>query len=101
MFCFIDSQLTLSLIKRYIFLGGGGSYLSSFTFLVAFLSELSGDQYNKSSTYGAGAGNFTIISEEGLPIALQLDGREPLGWHVTEVKGAMKASSWTQLLTSL
>lgn len=78
MFCFIDSQLTLSLIKRYIFLGGK-SYLSSFTFLVAFLSELSGDQYNKSSTYGAGAGNFTIISEEGLPIALQLDGREPLG----------------------
>lgn len=97
MFCFIDSQLTLSLIKRYIFLGGE-SYLSSFTFLVAFLSEVSGDQYNKSSTYGAGAGNFTIISEEGLPIALQLDGREPLGWHV---KGAMKASSWTQLLTSL
>lgn len=78
MFCFIDSQLTLSLIKRYIFLGGGVlSFL--LTFLVAFLSELSGDQYNKSSTYGAGAGNFTIISEEGLPIALQLDGREPLG----------------------
>lgn len=95
MFCFIDSQLTLN---ATFFLGGGGSYLSSFTFLVAFLSELSGDQYNKSSTYGAGAGNFTIISEEGLPIALQLDGREPLGWHV---KGAMKASSWTQLLTSL
>lgn len=81
MFCFIDSQLTLSLIKRYIFFffWGGESYLSSFTFLVAFLSELAGDQYNKSSSYGAGAGNFTIISEEGLPIALQLDGREPLG----------------------
>lgn len=79
MFCFIDSQLTLSLIKRYIFFGGGGVLSFLLTFLVAFLSELSGDQYNKSSTYGAGAGNFTIISEEGLPIALQLDGREPLG----------------------